>query len=190
MNIIIDGYNVLKLALKKDFVSDSERTMFVRRLATYARRKRHEITIVFDGGRSARPYTEKDHGVTIVYSGDYMSADDYIGDCANSERGSELLVVTSDNALRTAACRCGLDVLASDDFYRLVMYELGKDSGSEVDSGVLHKVPDVENEGDVAALMEEASHNMVYKEGDIPQEYVQLVRSKITKRLAKKIKAL
>jgi predicted RNA-binding protein with PIN domain len=189
MNIIIDGYNVLKLALKKDFVTEAERSTFIKRLATYAKKKRHSLTVVFDGGNTARPLIEKDHGIVIVYSGDYMSADDYLIDYFQTQRALDPLLITSDNGVRKAAYRVGLDSLPSDDFYRLVMYELGVEQERCLDAGPIIKITESKQE-DVDTLMHEASQSIEYKEGDIPLQFVQLIRSKISKRLAKKIKTL
>lgn len=189
MLIAIDGYNVLKQALKKEFVSENERDQFINRLARYARRKKHELIVVFDGGVIGSPLKQKHRGITIVYAGDMMSADDYLCDYLEDVRGRDPLLISSDRVVRSAAARQGLDSLPSDDFYRLLEYELGILPIGYTGVGSVEKTT-LDGDHELDQLMHEMSQDLVTKECDMPREHVQLVRSRVSKRLAKKLKSL
>jgi len=123
MHIIIDGYNVLKQALHSGEISDMQRRAFINSLGKYGAKKNHRITIVFDGGPDAWPTQEKDHGITVIYAGIKQSADDLIKR-AMKERQHNILVVTSDNEIKTAAARQDIVTMNAQDFYALLKQEM------------------------------------------------------------------
>jgi len=101
MVIVIDAYNVLKQK-KTDYISQAERERFIALLDAYAQRKKHEITVVFDGGTSDR-LERMMHGlVTIIYSGGRSTADDIIVNLIPRLHVNNALIVTSDRAI----CKC------------------------------------------------------------------------------------
>ena len=98
MHIIIDGYNVLKQVLHSGKISDMQRRAFINMLGKYGEKKNHRIVVVFDGGPDTWPTQQRDHGVTIIYSGIKKSADDLIKDLLN-QKHHNLLVITWDNEI-------------------------------------------------------------------------------------------
>ena len=121
MHIIIDGYNVLKQMLGSGEISLSQRRAFINMLGKYAQKKNHDICVIFDGGPDVWPSQEKDHGITVVYSGIKQSADDLIKKALLQK--PQVLLVTSDNELKAAA-KHGTMVMDSLEFYLLVKQEL------------------------------------------------------------------
>ena len=107
MHIIIDGYNVLKQMLTGDQIGLQQRRAFSNMLGKYAGKKNHAITLVFDGGPHTWTSQEKDHGITVVYAGTKLSADDVIKKMLSSKKYGVLLV-SSDNELKAYAAQLGI----------------------------------------------------------------------------------
>lgn len=122
MHIIIDGYNVLKQVLA-DEIGMSQRRAFINMLGKYAARKNHTITVIFDGGPDTWPTQEKDHGITIIYSGTKQSADDVIKKLLAAKKYGVLLV-SSDNELKAVAARQESASIDAYEFYMLVKNKL------------------------------------------------------------------
>lgn len=78
MIIIVDGYNVLRGVLDGREASEQARNQFLAQLGRYARRKKHKIILIFDGGSSPMPEKTEQHGINLVYSGYIDTADDLI----------------------------------------------------------------------------------------------------------------
>ncbi len=104
MYIIIDGCNVLRSGKDPRPVNEHRKRDFMAQLAEYARYKKHEITVVFDGGVSARPEYYVQAGVTIWHSGYDYSADDVVKQLiTEANYPFETLVVSSDRELNDCA---------------------------------------------------------------------------------------
>lgn len=123
MHILIDGYNVLKQVLHEGEISEKQRKAFVALMGKYGLKRNHTITIIFDGGKIGMPLHEKDHGVHVIYSGSNRSADDVISDLMRA-RSHGVLLVSSDNALRSQAAQRGFVSVAALEFYALVKQTL------------------------------------------------------------------
>jgi predicted RNA-binding protein with PIN domain len=123
MHILIDGYNVLKQVLHDGQISQKQRRAFIALLGKYAEKKNHSITLIFDGGPLGIPSQEKDHGIKIIYSGSKKSADDVIIEFLQG-RSHGLLLVSSDNALRSHAASRGLISIDATEFYALLRISL------------------------------------------------------------------
>lgn len=162
MNIIIDGYNVLKQVCKTTTISDAQRSGFIAMLGKYATRKNHRIALVFDGGDTVWPSQERDHGIIVIYSGIKHSADDVIKKLMQ-QRPSGNLVVTSDNEIKRAVQQAGAAAIASLEFYQLVRDEL-QPTPPQKSQGIVIKTTS-EHDPLVDALMAQAS-GTVYKEDD------------------------
>lgn len=123
MHIIIDGYNLLKQIIENAQVSDRQRRAFIALLGKYADRKNHSISVVFDGGPTTWTSQEKDHGITVIYSGTKQTADEVIKKMLQA-RPHGILLVSSDNEIKQAAARVGAQSINAIDFYHLIKEEL------------------------------------------------------------------
>ncbi len=104
MNLIIDGYNLLKLITATSEVSENQRREFIKKIRDYTQEKRNIIvTLVFDGGIFPKPELTKNDNFTLVYSGRLLSADDYIKEIAQDafekKTNGQLVLVSSDRQL-------------------------------------------------------------------------------------------
>ena len=90
------------------------------------------LPLVFDGGPDTWTTQEKDHGITVIYSGIKQSADDVIKKLLLAKKFGVLLV-SSDNDLKANAIRLGIASMNADDFYNLVKNEL---SQKETDAAI------------------------------------------------------
>jgi predicted RNA-binding protein with PIN domain len=155
MHILIDGYNLLK---RNGFNGETDahaRTTFVSHLAQYAKKKDHNLVIVFDGGPYQWPDTERTKGIEVVFSGERMSADEYIKEYISEHPNKHLLLITSDRELNEWADEHGvysLDVHA----FAYFLYPSGQEyrqqnvvkmcisSNRELDTLMRHSVPPLE----------------------------------------------
>jgi predicted RNA-binding protein with PIN domain len=123
MIIIIDGYNVLKQALHTTDVPRSAKERFVAQVGIYAKKKGHAIVVVFDGGDYEWPDRLRVNGVTVVHSGIYDSADEWIKKYVHNHKGHELLLVSTDRALAKSVRSAGASSIDAMDFYVLLRQE-------------------------------------------------------------------
>lgn len=96
--IFIDGYNVLKL-VHGPTVTEAQRTAYATLLGKYSKRRGHKVVLVFDAGPSRYPLQERHHGITILYSGEFQSADDCIVKQIHQLGIKEIVIVTADRGL-------------------------------------------------------------------------------------------
>ncbi|MCK9230116.1 MAG: NYN domain-containing protein [Syntrophales bacterium] len=122
MHIIIDGYNLIR---QSDFLREAERIsleagrhLLVTELVKYNRKRRHRVTVVFDGWEegSFREEHMDEGGVHIVYSRRGERADEVIKRLCRRAGGSELVVVSSDREVAMYAERSGGVSLSSPEF--------------------------------------------------------------------------
>jgi predicted RNA-binding protein with PIN domain len=130
MNIIIDGYNLIRQSeVLRRFESqglEEGRTELIRRIVQFKKARGHRVTIVFDGWEHGADREEryKESGVTIIFSRRGETADDVIKRMVT--RGSECLVVTSDRGIADAVTRHGGVAVASVEFeLKMQMSSLG-----------------------------------------------------------------
>lgn len=124
MNLVLDGYNILKKLLSNKMVSHAQRVTFIKQLQRYANHKHHAILIVFDGGPSYWPTQEHEDSVVIVYSGTKLSADDYIKQYLESHRSQNSVLVSTDRALQQWAKQYSTHVLDAEEFIHFFKQEL------------------------------------------------------------------
>lgn len=124
MILLIDGYNVLKQIFFDRKVGQRERKQFIEQLGAYGKKRQHKMIVVFDGGPYERTWQEKIAGVYVVYSGTLETADDYIKRYLEQHKELDLLLVSSDNELRSAAARLSIEAMRSAKFYELVQASL------------------------------------------------------------------
>lgn len=189
MILVIDGYNVLKHIDPYRTIDDHERAHFINELKRYARRKKHNMVLVFDGGEYRWPHKEQVDGVKIIYSGGKKTADEVIMEYLYDHKMKDLLLVSSDHELNLFASKHGVASIGSDDFYRLL--KEGLQEHEQGDGQVVVNID--EEERDLDTLMEQASQTVPQKQDDVAPSQVRGHRAKGSKQeriLLKKLKKL
>ncbi|NNF98097.1 MAG: hypothetical protein HKM93_01855 [Desulfobacteraceae bacterium] len=121
LHIIIDGYNLIRcsprLASYDRQDIETGRNMLIDHLVVYKRLKKHEITIVFDGGGSGGITQREDRikGILVRFSPPGETADNLIKRMAATER-EKALIVTSDRDILDYAQSKGASVVTSPAF--------------------------------------------------------------------------
>lgn len=141
MIIVIDGYNLLKhLFPGAKHNLDKQKNSLVRQLAYYKKSKEGSIkgiTLVFDAGQSDHATRSVKSEVAIVYSGTKSSADDWILQFVERNRGKEILVVTLDRSLREACASLGADWLDVYSFNTILQQHILSDLQESVPQDIL-----------------------------------------------------
>jgi hypothetical protein len=125
MNILIDGYNLIRQSVSlRRFERqslDAGRRALIAWLSDYRRRKDHHITVVFDGWESGPAQEERDYssGISIIYSSRGEKADEVIKRLT-AQSDEEILVVSSDREISSYATRRGKATLSSSEFESIV----------------------------------------------------------------------
>lgn len=120
-HLVIDGYNLIRtskvLAKMDSLTLEKGRHALAARLAAYKKIKGHRITLVFDGGGSDHTAVneEKLAGIRTLYSPHGVTADEIIIQIAQ-KMGSQIIVVSSDNQILSAARQAGCGILQIEDF--------------------------------------------------------------------------
>lgn len=190
MIIIIDGYNILKNIYPQQYISGHQRANFIKQLTAYASKKQHSIVLVFDGGSSFHPYQEVFDLVTVVYSGTYQSADEYIKNFFKQHSKQSVLAVTSDRSIITVAKQCHIISMGALDFYSLLQDTLLPEPPKKKLS-ILQKISEDSNL-ELDALMESID-TVPYKKEDTTAIIRKIPKSKASKeerKLLQKLKKL
>ena len=124
MILLIDAYNVLKQLKPSVQISERERKSFIEQLGQYAKKKQHKIVLVFDGGPYDRATQERIAGLYIVYSGALETADAYIKRYLKEHKSLDILLISSDNELRSTAARFNIESMRAPDFYKIMLVEI------------------------------------------------------------------
>ena len=193
MNIIIDGYNLLKQALAKTTINERERNQFLSLAQKYAHEKNHLLYVIFDGGPSDRPTAERREGVIVIYSGWKQTADDVIKAYVDDKIIKNVLLVTTDRYLNTYASQAQIPSIDSLDFYRFMKLKqptsgLKKVSGPAIKLG--EDSPGGESCPELDQLMQEGASMLYYKEEDRVERPSRDKGSKTERRLSELIKKL
>ena len=114
IRLLIDGYNLLPCTDSPD------RDAFISTLVEYRRRKDIEVTVVFDGTHQGQGRMTKEFfgGVQIIYTPLTVTADDVIEGIVAMPSSEELVVVSSDRRIQSAARRASLVWIGSNEFAR------------------------------------------------------------------------
>ena len=167
MIIIVDGYNVLRGVLDGREASEQARNQFLAQLGRYARRKRHKIILIFDGGSSSMPEKTEQHGINLIYSGYVDTADDLIKKKLTDLHGKDVLLVSSDRELISWASKYDIPSIEAADFYELLQSALAAHPEVGVDV-VINEIQLSDGaEQDLDTLMEEASRVVPIKQQDL-----------------------
>ncbi len=164
MNIIIDGYNLLKQVSRKKTIAPHERARFHARAVDYAKKKRHTLYIIYDGGSDPRPVIEKKGAVITVYSGYKQTADDVIKSYIDERILKDMLVVTTDRQLNAYAESYQVPSIDALDFYSLMQDRKIPTLGYKKVAGTAHKLHEEEGSAELDALMQEGASVLLYKE--------------------------
>ena len=112
---IVDGYNVifaweeLKELARQDLSAARDRLIHL--MSAFAAFRRCEVVLVFDGYRQVGSRGEKQdvHGVRVVYTREYETADMYIEKLVHDiGKNEQVRVVTSDGLIQLSAVRSGV----------------------------------------------------------------------------------
>lgn len=130
MSYLIDGNNVMAQRIGWHRDKPKARRTLMNELAEFAARRRLTIAVVFDG-------TPEDHfpdgstyrGIKIYYAARHSDADTRIKSLVEATRARRSLrVVTSDRALAAYVRRCGVAVIRSGEFRKLLEESGGQDA--------------------------------------------------------------
>lgn len=170
MIIIVDGYNLLKTLWTSDVVTPTQRSAFINLLGRYSDRRNHKINVIFDGGQNViQPKTEKQRGVTVVYSGIYRTADELIIQLVEVHRTKEIVVVTADRGIINQLLGDNLLVLEPIVFYNKVK-EVFETDYEIKDQGVLIKLS-IEENPELDKLMQEAAFFKTVPKDQLEKEF-------------------
>jgi predicted RNA-binding protein with PIN domain len=128
MILIIDAYNLLKQIFPgvKNTL-DKQKTAFIKQLAYYKVKKGDNISqiiVVFDAGPSNHATREIKSGIVVVYSGVRSSADNWILNFVERNKGQEILAVTSDRELRESCKKLNADSICVYEFYNILQQNI------------------------------------------------------------------
>lgn len=114
MTVLVDGYNVTKLA-HDDWELERQRDWLEQGLCAIAARVSATFDVVFDGADvGAVGGAGRDRGVRIRFSPDGVEADDVIIDAVGStDQSRPVTVVSSDKRVRAGAASSGANVISS-----------------------------------------------------------------------------
>lgn len=121
MHLIIDGYNLLhvnrSLSQLNGIQLQWERDRLIHQLSTYQKIKPCDITVVFDGwqGGWSTEKQERKRGVDLIFSKLGEKADEVIKRLVR-EKGSGVIVITSDREVSRFAERMSVSAISSEQF--------------------------------------------------------------------------
>lgn len=119
---LIDGNNVIGQRVGWHRDKPGSRRRLLEELARFIRRKKTRVAVVFDGAPDQSfPDGSSYRGVKIYYARRQSNADRRIIEMVEAEKNRKgLLVVTSDRELASYVRLCGVAVMRSGEFRRLL----------------------------------------------------------------------
>lgn len=193
MILVIDGYNLLKQVLHSGIISGDERDHFVKQLQRYLNKKNHKAVLVFDGGSFERPAKEWIDAVCLVYAGLGVSADEHIREYIELNRGTDLLLVTSDREMQCHARHMTVESISSDDFYVIMLSALSRAKTKNKNSSTTELIKTtVDTDPMLDKLMQEMSGVVPHKRDDMIAHEAMCthIKSKKKRKLIQQIKKL
>lgn len=129
--LYIDGYNLLHKTTDEKFIFsdfDNAKENLIDKLSLYKKTKRIKINVIFDGNKTnnLNRNSENIKGVSILYTKGGEEADDILKNLAR-EKGKNISIVTSDNAIINVAEHAGTVVIKSDEFLEILDFALYMD---------------------------------------------------------------
>jgi len=124
---LIDGNNVIGQRVGWHRDKAGSRRQLIQDLARLARAKKIRLSVVFDGAPDPQfPDASSYRGVRIFYARAGSDADARIIEMVEAERNRKnLVVVTSDGKLASRVRVCGVRVMRSGEFRRMMDETLG-----------------------------------------------------------------
>ena len=192
MILVVDGYNVLKNMVHSEHVPENQIKRFSRILEKYACRKGLKVVLVFDSGPCMYATREdKDH-ISIIFSGQRECADCVIKRYLSRNSHRELLLISSDNAIRSHASSCGVESVRASEFIKILneSFELP----TEKQDGVAKKLHGSESNVALDDLMSSSDTRRARKsddfESDLDRQSPSKTPSKKDKKLMQRLKKL
>jgi predicted RNA-binding protein with PIN domain len=156
MIIVIDGYNLLKLIHGPDS-NDTKRSAFINFMGRYIKKRNHKVIVVFDAGPCTYPMKEKSHGVQVIYSGEFQTADDIIVKFVQDNPSKEIVVITKDREIISHVTALSKEVIDPFEFYNKVGQAFESSERAQMGKiGTLMKLSD-EEDPELDDLMREAA---------------------------------
>jgi predicted RNA-binding protein with PIN domain len=130
MSYLVDGNNVMGQSVGWHRDKPRARRTLLDELANFAARKRASIAVVFDGAPEPHfPEGSSYRGIKLHYAERGSDADTRIKALVESARERKTLrVVTSDRALSDYVRRCGVQVVRSGEFRKIMEGVNGEDA--------------------------------------------------------------
>ena len=115
--LIIDGYNLLGVRGPIRADMEHDRAHLIHELGRYAKRKHHQLMVVFDGWKSGDPCEGQQSmsGITVIFSKLGERADQVIQRLC-VEYGSNAVVVSSDREISDYARSQGNFTISAQEF--------------------------------------------------------------------------
>ena len=129
MPVIIDGNNLLHaVRAAADTGLFPGRSMLCGALGEWARRRREQVHVVFDGPAPGRDLAKQigDPDICVSYSGGVTADAELIRMLAADSAARRLLVVSSDREIVRAARHYRARTMRSDEFWALVQLDLSR----------------------------------------------------------------
>src|SRR5690606_1675579 len=136
----------------------------------------------FDAGPDYYPTTERDGRVSIIFSGQMQSADEYIRQYIQDHRNKDLLLVTSDQEIIETARRFDIPWIASRDFGEIIREKMEKRTNlvPVVSTSLIKLSSDANHELDL--LMQQASEHVPMYDQENEESEVDIYRIKRRKK--------
>jgi predicted RNA-binding protein with PIN domain len=121
-HIIIDGYNFIlrtqRVNRKNENALEIARAQLLAKLLSYKNLKNVNISVVFDGQAEFKnQHPSRPMGINVVFSSPPQNADRVIVNMIEAaQHPANLLIVSSDNFIRTSAGSAGCQILSSNEF--------------------------------------------------------------------------
>lgn len=119
MIILIDGYNFLKTVTGSKHIEERVMLDWINIFDQYSGLRSNQVIIVFDAGPVLFEAAHQQGRVTVMYAGQYQTADDLLKKWLLKHREKDVLLVSSDREVRDYAQQMGIVSLASLDFNKI-----------------------------------------------------------------------
>jgi predicted RNA-binding protein with PIN domain len=131
MVVLIDGYNLLRQIMPQHKrTPDAQKQHLIKLLSSYKAKKKKElkdVILVFDAGPFSHASREVKQGVSIIFSGQKSSADEWIIEYAEKHKELNILVVTKDRKLIQECTRHGTSSMDVFEFYSIMQNSILND---------------------------------------------------------------
>lgn len=117
MPYLIDGHNLIGQLPDISLDDPNDEAKLVQKLAGFVARKNTRCTVVFDNGNPGGRSRMSIHSVEVVFASERTTADNVMLERIQRESNPKMLtVVSSDNAVLSAARRRSMQTVTSTEF--------------------------------------------------------------------------